>query len=88
MDEDTWITQQFYDYDADYYLQVKDNYPKSFTSIIAINLSSHKYNVFSQRGILLKEIKFEKQIEEYGEIAAVSPNGLNLVLMHKLPSTQ
>ena len=65
---------------------MKDHSPKSFTSIIAINLTDHEYSVFSQRGILLKENKFCKQVEEYGSIQAISPNGLNLVFMHKLPS--
>ena len=33
---------------------------KYFTSIIAINMTEHRYQVFSQRGILLKENDFSK----------------------------
>ena len=59
LEKNTWITQQYYDYDAQYYLSVKDKLKsrvawrdeelptKSFTSIIAINLTDYKYNVFS-----------------------------------------
>lgn len=54
-----------------------------FTSILCINLSEHKFYVYSLNGILLHRREFKKKIEKYGEIIAISDNGQNVLLQNK-----
>lgn len=50
-------------------------------SIVAMNLTESKYYVFSLRGLLRNRVEFKKEIQRYGKLKAVSPNGRNFVLM-------
>ena len=50
------------------------------TSIVCINLSEHKYYVYSLNGLLLNRINFSKEVEDYGEIIAISNNGQNIIM--------
>ena len=45
-----------------------------------MNKTEHKYYVYSLGGLLLNRVPFDDVISKYGEIVAISNNGLNLVL--------
>ena len=45
------------------------------TRFITMNISEHKYYVYSQGGILRKRVHYWREAREYGDPAAVSSNG-------------
>lgn len=63
----------------------KVNRPKTFTSIIAMNETEHKYYVYTQNGLLLNRVNFSDVVSKYGEPVSTSSNGLNFIFK-KTPS--
>ena len=49
------------------------------TLIFAINLTKHYYNVYSERGLLLREIWYSHIVGEYGTPIDVSSDGLKYI---------
>jgi hypothetical protein len=47
--------------------------------IFAINLTKHDYEVYTERGILLREVSFKDTVKQYGYPIQVSNNGKNFV---------
>lgn len=42
---------------------------------VAVNLSKHKYAIYSETGILLHRVDYSEQVDEYGVPIQVSQNG-------------
>ena len=57
----------------------EENLVRDLTSIICINQTENKYYVYSENGILVNRINFNAEMEQYGQIVAMSNNGLTLV---------
>ena len=47
----------------------------SFTSIICMNQTSHKYYVYSLNGLLINRVYFQEETNKFGSIIATSSNG-------------
>ena len=56
------------------------NDPKLYRSIVSNNISESKFYIFSKKGILRNRIDYNDMTLIYGEIVAISPDGLKYVL--------
>jgi hypothetical protein len=43
--------------------------------LMCMDVTNHKYCIYSEGGILKDRVSFKKEIEDYGEIISVSNNG-------------
>ena len=54
----------------------------SYSAIICLNLSESIFEVYSQNGLLLKQLDYTEHVSKYGEPIAVSNNGQNFIFKH------
>ena len=44
-----------------------------------MNITEHKYYVYTQNGMLMNRVDYKDKIDQYGYPVATSSNGLNFV---------